>query len=118
MLSQSSCSADNKSSSSKLPRRVVVSEVVHGRQMVHGSLATSTNPNEGAKNIRWNTRRPGIESIRTTDGETISIYSGGAQSTPAPGWILLLNGEKQINSETCSASETAFSWTLYGIKRV
>jgi hypothetical protein len=54
----------------------------------------------------WDERHSGIDIIRTTDGEVLKLLSDGMQSTPKPGWvIMLLDGNH----------EQGFKWTLYGI---
>lgn len=82
-----------------LPRRVRVAEVLSGRYQ------------PGEKPVSWDQRISGVEKIRTADGDTLSLYSGGGQSTPAPGWELLLTKERAQLSE----HEPALLWTLYGI---
>ena len=81
----------------KLPRRVHVSSVVQARYA------------PGARPISWDERRAGIEKICTKDGESLLLFSNGGQSSPAPGWEILLT--KQTETEGASA----FEWTLYGI---
>lgn len=84
---------------SSLPRRIRVQEVLSGRYP------------PGEKPVSWDERKSGIEQIRTVEGDTISLYSGGGQSTPAPGWELLLTKEQpQLSNPT-----PAILWTLYGI---
>ena len=80
-----------------LPRRVVVSEVLSGRYAA------------GSRPVSWDARREGVESVRTTEGDNIRLFSNGGQSTPNKNWELLLTKENQF------AEGEAFSWTLYGV---
>ncbi len=81
-----------------LPKRVTVSEVITSRYL------------PGTRPVSWDLRVPGFEVIRTTSGEEIVLASNGGQSTPAPGWQLLLTKEAQ--SET---NNRVLEWTLYGV---
>jgi hypothetical protein len=40
------------------------------------------------------------------------LWSKGGQSTPAPGWVLLLTGERELED-----GRSAVEWTLYGVQR-
>ena len=82
-----------------LPRRITVKSVISSRY----------EPGERPSN--WGEREEGIEVITTEDSEnkgseTLSIFSNGGQSSPAPGWEILLN----------KAIDDAFTWTLYALK--
>jgi len=79
----------------KLPRRVKVAEVLKGRYQ------------PGKKPLSWDERSAAVEQIRTVDGEQLSLFSTGGQSTPAPGWEILLTSEHQEPS--------GLLWTLYGL---
>lgn len=89
-------------------RRVLVREVVTARY------------HNGQRPLSWDKRRAGIEKILTEEGETVTLLSGGGQSTPKPGWELLLvrtAEEKDYQSQLLSPSaEPAVTWTLYGIR--
>jgi len=105
----------------KLPRRVVVRQVLSSRYQ------------PGERPLSWDERYPGVETIETIEGETIQLYSNGGQSSPAPGWEILLTktiplslafgapkaakgsfaGETEESSE--AIEEAASEWTLYGI---
>ncbi len=92
----------------KLPRRVVVDEVLQGRY------------SPGERPLSWDARREGIEVIRTADNEEMTLLSSGQQSTPAPGWELLLmqsatDGSTQFQA-LGKATAVAYKWTLYGIQ--
>jgi hypothetical protein len=89
--------------STKLPRRVVVEEVISSRYP------------PGERPTSWDKRHQGTEKIRTTEGEELLIYSNGGQSSPAKGWEILLTKE---GNEDCSPVDgQPISWTLYGLKR-
>ncbi|MCB0324617.1 MAG: hypothetical protein KDD69_13640 [Bdellovibrionales bacterium] len=81
------------SSVEKLPRRIVVTEVLESRY------------GPGLRPTSWDDRRAGVDRVRTRKGEELSLFSQGGQSSPAPGWELLLT--KQADS--------GVEWTLYGI---
>ncbi|MFN8392652.1 MAG: hypothetical protein U0136_20330 [Bdellovibrionota bacterium] len=78
----------------------------------------------GRRPISWDERRPGVEKIKTDSGEVITLRSGGGQSSPAPGWELLLIREssglempRQSSVGTTAAPDATnpLEWTLYGI---
>ena len=81
----------------ELPKRVCVAELVCGRYQA------------GGRPLSWDQRRPGVETIKTEDGQEIDLYSSGGQSSPAPGWVLLLTREHE-------AGQPALEWTLYGLQ--
>jgi hypothetical protein len=83
---------------SSLPRRVVVTRVISGRYQ------------PGTKPDSWDSRSPGIEEIESGESERIILYSDGGQSTPSPGWDILLTG-----TELMEQGKVGFRWTLYGI---
>ena len=82
----------------ELPTRVVVQSVVSSRY------------EPGERPISWDDRREGIEVVAITGGEQLQLYSSGGQSTPAPGWEVLLTEATQGTDQ-----QAAYSWTLYGI---
>ena len=92
----------------RLPRRVLVEEVVSSRY------------SDGCRPLSWDSRSAGVETVRTVEGEVLKLFSGGGQSTPKPGWELLLvreAQEKDFEEQAISPSEDgAVAWTLYGIK--
>ena len=94
--------------STKASRRVLVKEVLAARYA------------GGQRPLSWDKRQAGIEKIVTEEGETVTLLSGGGQSTPKPGWELLLMrtaDERDFQSQLLSApEEPAVTWTLYGIK--
>ncbi len=79
----------------KLPRRVKVAEVLNGRYQ------------PGKKPLSWDERVAAVEEIRTVDGEKLALFSTGGQSTPAPGWEILLTAE--------NPEPNGILWTLYGL---
>ena len=78
-----------------VPRRVVVRDIMISRY------------HEDGRPVNWSQRAPGTEKIRTIDGEEVTLRSAGGQSSPAPGWELLLTEEHPGGG---------YLWTLYGIK--
>lgn len=89
----------------KLPLRVKVVEVVKSRYQ------------PGARPVSWNDRLGAIEQIKTEKGEVLNIFSNGGQSSPAPGWELLLTTQIPSNNvnHLPDGSGPAFEWTVYGI---
>jgi hypothetical protein len=79
-------------------KRVVVSEVIHGRYT------------PGSRPVSWDGRVAGIEKIRSVDGEVVELESSAQQSTPALGWEILL-----FQSAT---TPSPIRWTLFGIHNV
>ncbi len=85
-----------KSHSERLPRRIVVKEVLSSR------YPTGVRPES------WDLRHEGAEFVRDTEGQTVKLWSDGQQSPPQKGWSLMLReGEP----------EAGYKWTLYGIER-
>ena len=77
-------------------RRIIVSEVLSSRY------------EPGERPVSWDKRFSGYDEVRTVEGETVRLLSDGGQSSPAPGWELLL-------TKPSPQDNTAFQWTLYGI---
>lgn len=78
--------------------KVCVSEVVSSR---YGSKG-------GERPQSWDERREGVDVIRALGGETIKLQSSPMQSTPKPGWIIVLTG---------GSEHEGYTWTLYGLSR-
>lgn len=78
----------------KLPLRTKISKVVSGRYK------------PGKKPLSWDARISGVDVCIDAEGSEIQLISNGDQSTPAPGWELLL---------TSCNDQGQYSWTLYGI---
>jgi hypothetical protein len=76
-----------------LPRRVTVSELLTSRY------------ESGKRPASWEKRVAGMDTIRTPDGEELSLLSDGQQSPPQTGWVILLT----------DAEESGYRWTLYGM---
>ena len=82
----------------ELPCRVVVSELVAGRYKgMEGSLQ---------RPLSWDERHSGIDIILTEAGMQLKLLSTGQQSSPVPGWKLLITG---------GSSDSGYTWTLYGM---
>lgn len=56
----------------------------------------------------WDQRREGIDVIGALGGASIRLRSSPMQSTPKPGWIIVLTGGSECEG---------YTWTLYGITR-
>lgn len=83
---------------SELPCRVVVSELISGRyQGMDGSLQ---------RPLSWDERQAGVDTILTEDGKKLKLQSTGQQSSPVPGWKLLITG---------GSADSGYTWTLYGM---
>ena len=76
------------------PRRVQVSKILRSRYDNH------TRP------LSWDERRAGLDVVRCTDGEELSLWSDGGQSPPQEGWVILL---------TAGEVDSGVPWTLYSI---
>ena len=90
-------------STNNLPRRIRVAEVLDSRY------------GPGKRPVSWDERRSDIETVQTDTGEKIILLSGGGQSSPAPGWEILLT--KEHPERSTSTGGTPVSWTLYGIPK-
>ncbi len=77
------------------------------------SVISSRYQQPGFRPVSWDERRSGIEKVRTADGDTLLLDSASMQSTPAPGWELMLKEPVLLKS-----GETAYLWTLYGLEPV
>jgi hypothetical protein len=74
---------------------VTVKEIVSGR---YGSLP--------GRPLSWDERREGIDIVRDDNGKLFRLFSDGGQSTPEPGWkILLRDGDERAGRR----------WTVYGM---
>lgn len=90
-------------SSQQLPRRVVVRSVIDSRY------------EPGTRPVNWDERREGVETVEVEGEGRIRLFSSGGQSSPAPGWELLLTDRSHANPTL--GDDPAYVWTLYGIKR-
>jgi hypothetical protein len=85
-------SSENQNIKNLNYRRVVISEIISSRY-----------PN----NLRpenWKLRKEGIDLVKTTDGQTLEVFSNAGQSPPQVGWHILLKNDKN-----------KAVWTLYGM---
>jgi len=82
-----------------LPTRIKVKSVAASRY----------RKQEGYRPASWEQRKSGIDSVKTTSGEVINLFSDGQQSTPESGWEILLTGGND---------KDGYSWTLYGITKL
>lgn len=80
----------------KLPRTVIVSELLSSRYQ------------DNKRPLSWDVRKAGFDSIRTTEGELITLHSSGQQTPPHSGWIIMLRDEVEGGG---------YSWTLYGMPK-
>lgn len=87
--------------------KVCVSEVVTSRYGITPGVSRGEQA-LGDRPQSWDQRREGIDVIRTLGGETIKLKSSPMQSTPKPGWIIVLTG---------GTEGEGYTWTLYGITR-
>lgn len=83
-------------------QRIVVQKIVSGRYP------------ENIRPTRWDDRASGVETVLTTSGEEVLLFSNGGQSTPEEGWEILLMDAVTIPD----SNSTARAWTLYGIKNL
>ena len=80
----------------ELPLRVQVESLERGRYV-------SVDRPES-----WDERHAGVDIVKTTEGKRVKLLSDGGQSTPQPGWVLML---------TSGNSNDGYRWTLYGLPR-
>ena len=78
----------------KLPRRITVTNVLSSRYA------------PGQRPVSWDERTEGEEEVETEESGAIRLNSNGGQSSPAPGWELLLT----------TLTPKGYEWTLFGIK--
>jgi hypothetical protein len=85
--------------------KVGVAEVLLSRY--GGAASASCSGVQGvSRPTSWDQRLEGIDVIRAVGGETVKLKSSAMQSTPKPGWIIVLTG---------GTEHDGYSWTLYGI---
>jgi hypothetical protein len=92
--------SSSQSSEISLPCRVVVQRVVSSRYDSKGAEASNARPDS------WDDRIEGIDVVETGGAGVVRLLSSPMQSTPKPGWVLLLGGGN---------AGSGYSWTLYGI---
>jgi hypothetical protein len=89
----------------RISAKVTVAEVVLSRY-ASTIQASSRGVQGGSRPSSWDQRQEGLDVIRAVGGETIKLKSSAMQSTPKPGWIIVLTG---------GTEHDGYSWTLYGI---
>ncbi len=87
-----------------LPRKITVKKLINSRYK------------DGIRPISWDNRFSGIDKVITDDGEELTLLSDGGQSTPAPGWILMLTKNDSLQAKDGTNLE-GLAWTLYGIAK-
>ncbi len=89
----------------RISAKVCVADVVLSRY-ASTTRASYAGSQRDARPSSWDERVEGIDVIRAVGGETITLKSSAMQSTPKPGWIIVLTG---------GSEQAGYSWTLYGI---
>jgi len=79
----------------KLPKKISVAELISSRY-------------PGERPADWDQRFSGVDVVATETGETLTLVSSGQQSSPKPGWSLMLTAERP---------GIGYEWTLYGLPR-
>lgn len=78
----------------QLPAEVQVEELLSSRY------------SSGERPASWDERQAGEDLVRTSEGQTLKLWSEGGQSPPRCGWrIILRSGTK----------ESGYRWTLYSL---
>lgn len=97
----------------KLPRKVAVAKVISGRYLETAGSDRNNSCEVGSSHgytlnrpDNWDKRFGGVDVISLDNGETVTLVSSGQQSTPQPGWTLMLTAEKP---------GVGYEWTLYGL---
>ena len=85
------------SSEHPLPVCVTVGEVVKSRY------------DGGPRPESWDYRVDGIDTVRSTDGSELCLWSNGQQSPPEICWKIVLMSEEKRDGRSC------YRWTLYGL---
>lgn len=92
-----------------LPRRVRVASVIKGRYL------------PGTRPLSWDERSSGIDIVNTDGDGEVTLWSNGGQSTPAPGWEILLTKLMDVDGTQVAESHSTsvpVQWTLYGLPSV
>jgi hypothetical protein len=89
----------------RVSAKVCVADVVLSRYDTT-TIPSSGRAKGGARPASWDQRREGVDVIRAVGGETITLKSSAMQSTPKPGWVIVLTG---------GTEDEGYSWTLYGL---
>ena len=78
----------------KLPVRIRVQEIISSRYPGHKRPES------------WDSRKAGVDVIRSEEGKTLRLLSDGQQSPPQPSWELIISD---------GDAESGYKWTLYGV---
>ena len=81
----------------QLPKKIVVKKLLSGR---YDNLS---------KPLLWDDRKAGLDKIEDGEGRVYSLQSAGDQSSPSPGWQIILTSRGD--------SPDSFNWTLYGLPK-
>jgi hypothetical protein len=80
---------------------------VHAKVSVTGVVSSRYGRfSAGKRPLRWDDRVEGREVVKVEGGQELTLLSSAMQSTPKPGWILVLTG---------GSEREGYTWTLYGI---
>ncbi len=80
---------------------------LHAKVCVAGVVSSRYGGTKGGdRPLLWDERCEGNDVVRIEGGETLTLKSSAMQSTPKPGWILVLTG---------GSEREGYTWTLYGI---
>ena len=82
---------------SSFPKRVEIKSVLSPRYLEYP---------QGGRPLSWDNRKEGVDEVELCDGSKLRLISDGGQSTPSPGWVLML---------TSGSEESGYRWTLYGL---
>ena len=58
----------------------------------------------------WDERKSGIETVVTECGKTLRLFCDGQQSTPQPGWVIVVDS-KSVRDDG------SLNWTLFGMPK-
>jgi hypothetical protein len=104
MLSHSPGGSSRDGRELTLHAKVQVAEVITSRYDQGAQISQDTRT--GYRPPAWDGRREGLDTVRTSSGEILRLFSTGAQSIPKPGWVIVITG---------GTFEEGYTWTLYGI---
>lgn len=104
MLSNNTGGSGRDGRELSLHAKVQVAEVITSRY--DHSSRSSHEALTGFRPSGWQDRLEGLDTVRTSSGEILRLFSTGAQSVPKPGWVIVITG---------GTFEEGYSWTLYGI---
>jgi hypothetical protein len=58
----------------------------------------------------WEQRVSGVETVTTECGKTLRLFCDGQQSTPQPGWVIVVDS-KSVREDG------SVNWTLFGMPK-